>query len=75
MPREEHKDLKLEKMDLNAPVGVKDAGLPPAAARYGGKGLHLGGTFEPSKAFVRQLANKSEYRLAQNAVIPLSSDA
>ena len=62
MPRDDHSDLKLEKMDLHAPVSTKDAGLPPAAGRYAGKPPHLSGTFEPSKAFVRQLATKSEYR-------------
>jgi hypothetical protein len=64
MPRDDNKDLKLEKLELNAPTSVKDAGLPPAGARYGGKPLHLSGTFEPSKAFVRNLATKSDYRLA-----------
>ncbi|CAL8461977.1 g1508 [Coccomyxa elongata] len=62
MPREDHTELKLEKMDLHAPVSVKETGLPPAAGRYAGKPPHLSGTFEPSKAFVRQLATKSEYR-------------
>ena len=62
MPRDDHSDLKLEKMDLHAPVSAKEAGLPPAAGRYAGKPSHLSGTFEPSKAFVRQLATKSEYR-------------
>lgn len=67
MPRDDHTDLKLEKMDLHAPVSTKEAGLPPAAGRYAGKPPHLSGTFEPSKAFVRQLATKAEYRSVPRA--------
>ncbi len=75
MPREDHTELKLEKMDLHAPVSVKEAGLPPAAGRYAGKPPHLSGTFEPSKAFVRQLATKSEYRSGLCRLSPLKTVA
>lgn len=54
-------ELKVQNLDLNA-SSVKEASLPPSAARYSSKPPHLSGTFEPSKAFVRQLATKSEYR-------------
>lgn len=73
MPREDHTELKLEKLDLHAPVSVKETGLPPAAGRYAGKPPHLSGTFEPSKAFVRQLATKSEYRSGLCRLSPLDA--
>ena len=63
-------DLKVQNLDLNASSGIKEASLPPAPARYGGKPSHLSGSFEPSKAFVRQLATKSEYRSGTGAFAP-----
>jgi hypothetical protein len=62
-------DLKVQNLDLNA-SSIKEASLPPAPARYGGKPPHLSGSFEPSKAFVRQLATKSEYRSETAAYAP-----
>ncbi len=64
-------ELKMDKLDLSTAAlpgaGPKDSALKDAQAqapgsRYSGKMSQAHGTFEPSKAFVRQLASKSEYR-------------
>ena len=61
----------MDKLDLSTALvpgaGPKDSALKDAQAqapgsRYSGKMSQAQGTFEPSKAFVRQLASKSEYR-------------
>ena len=60
-------DLKMDKLDLSTPTApsstaLKEAQLNGHGSRFGGKMSQSQGTFEPSKAFVRQLAAKSDYR-------------
>ncbi len=64
-------ELKVQNLDLNA-SSVKEASLPPSNARYSSKPPHLSGTFEPSKAFVRQLSTKAEYRSELSTAPPLA---
>ncbi len=63
--------LKLDKLDLSTPTAtVKEAQLQAPGSRYSGKMGASHGTFEPSKAFVRQLAAKSEYRCVRQGASP-----
>ena len=60
-------DLKMDKLDLSTPTApsstaLKEAQMQAPGSRFGGKMSQSHGTFEPSKAFVRQLAAKSDYR-------------
>ena len=56
-------ELKMDKLSLSSPTAPSSTALKEApGSRFGGKMSQSHGTFEPSKAFVRQLAAKSEYR-------------
>ncbi|CAL5222727.1 g5133 [Coccomyxa viridis] len=60
-------DLKMDKLDLSTPTApsstaLREAQMQAPGSRFGGKMSQAHGTFEPSKAFVRQLAAKSDYR-------------
>ena len=72
-------DLKMDKLDLSTPTAPsstfpKDAQMQAPGSRFGGKTSQSHGTFEPSKAFVRQLAAKSDYRCVRKKR-PLSMTA
>ena len=72
-------DLKMDKLDLSTPTAPsstfpKDAQMQAPGSRFGGKMSQSHGTFEPSKAFVRQLAAKSDYRCVRKKR-PLSMTA
>ena len=72
-------DLKMDKLDLSTPTApsstaLKEAQLQAPGSRFGGKMSQSHGTFEPSKAFVRQLAAKSDYRCVREKR-PLSMTA
>lgn len=64
--------LKMDKLDLSTPTApVKEAQLQAPGSRFSGKMGASHGTFEPSKAFVRQLAAKSEYRCVSEEASPV----
>lgn len=72
-------DLRMDKLDLSTPTApsstaLKEAQMQAPGSRFGGKMSQAHGTFEPSKAFVRQLAAKSDYRYVREKR-PLSMTA
>lgn len=72
----QHEDLKMDKLDLSTPTApagttMKEAQSQAPGSRFGGKMSQVHGTFEPSKAFVRQLASKSEYRCVRKERSPV----
>ena len=62
LPRELQSGVEQVKLEQAEPYNKPDSyvSLPPSGPRPTAKSTHA--TFEPSKAFVRQLTTKSEYR-------------